>query len=310
VWKEFSAAMRAVEGHNNRTRQSVNRYWATVGPLEWPQKSIFVIPDADRWPKPRTLKALPLPAPAATCRKAVKPVSVSGRKYSQRGGYSSKVVGPGPQPKLAAALVEAANYSLASSTWRSYASVWRKVGRVAEETGVKIRLPMTTTMVRTLVGALIKSGLKSGTIVSYMSSVKRAHKLSGADPSALEDEVLKAAINGMKNRESLTPVARAVMSLKMMSKAYSNLKKLKITSRRKKTIWATMVFMFMGSLRGSEILPPEKKKFDPAKTMMGCELKVVKIKTGSEEVTTLQLTLKQPKTSKSLPVQVLELPEI
>ena len=158
VWKEFSAAMRAVEGHNNRTRSSVDRYWATVGPLEWPQKAIFVIPDADRWPKPRTLKALPMPATTSTGKKPVKPVSVSGRKYSQRGGYSSKVVGPGPQPKLAAALVEAANYSL---------------------------------------------------------------------------------------------VARAVMSLKMMSRAHSNLRKLKITSRRKKTIWATMVFMFMGSLRGS-----------------------------------------------------------
>ena len=44
--------------------------------------------------------------------------------------------------------------------------------------------------------------------------------------------------------------------------------------------------------------------------MMCCDLKVVKIKTGSEEVTTLQLTLKQPKTSRSLPVQVVELPEI
>ena len=119
--------MRAVEGHNKRTRPSVDRYWATVEPLEWPQKAIFVIPDADRWPKPRTLKALPLLPTTSTGKKPVKPVSVSGRKYSQRGGYSSKVVGPGLQPKLAAALVEAANFSLASSTWRSYASVWRKV---------------------------------------------------------------------------------------------------------------------------------------------------------------------------------------
>jgi hypothetical protein len=66
----------------------------------------------------------------------------------------------------------------------------------------------------------------------------------------------------------------------------------------------------MGSLRGSEILAPENKKFDPAKTLIGCDLKGVKIKTGSEEVTTLQLTLKQPKTSRSLLVQVVELPEI
>ena len=45
--------------------------------------------------------------------KSVKPLSVSGKKYSQLGGYSAKVVGPGLQPELAAALVEAANFSLA-----------------------------------------------------------------------------------------------------------------------------------------------------------------------------------------------------
>ena len=143
-----------------------------------------------------------------------------------------------------------------------------------------------------------------------MSSVKRAHKLRGAETNALEDEVVRAAIKGMRNKEAMAPVAGAVISLKKMSEAHTNLKKLKISTRRKKTIWAALVFLFMGSLRGSEILAPEKKKFDPAKTLMGSDIKVVKIKTGTEEVTTLQLTLKQPKTSRSLPVQVVMLPEI
>jgi hypothetical protein len=90
----------------------VDRYWATEGAVEWPEKAIFVIPDTERWPKPRALKALPLTPTTSTGKKPVKPLSVSGRKYSQRDGYSSKVVGPGLQPKLAAALVEAANFSL------------------------------------------------------------------------------------------------------------------------------------------------------------------------------------------------------
>ena len=171
IWKEFCGAMRAVEGHNSRTRPTVDKYWATEGALEWPKKAIFVIPDSERWPKPRTLKALPLAPATSTGKKPVKPLSVSGKKYSQRGGYLSKVVGPGLQPKLAAALVEAANFSLASSTWRSYASVWRQVGKVAEQTGVKFRFPMSTTMVCKLVGALIKNGLKSGTIIYHYLSL-------------------------------------------------------------------------------------------------------------------------------------------
>jgi hypothetical protein len=93
----------------------------------------------------------------------------------------------------------------------------------------------------------------------------------------------------MRNKEAMTPVVRAVISLQKMSEAHTNLKKLKISTRRKKTIWAALVFLFMG-LRGSEILAPEKKKFDPAKTLMVSDIKVVKIKTGTGEDTTLQLT--------------------
>ena len=148
LWKEFCTAMRSVEGHNSRTRPTVDKYWATEGaPLEWPKDPIFVIPESDKWPKHKALKAL---AASPTTSKGKKPLSVSGKKYSQRGGYSAKVVGPGLQPGLATALVEAANFSLASSTLRSYSSVWRQVGKIAAETGVKFRFPMTTVMVRTL----------------------------------------------------------------------------------------------------------------------------------------------------------------
>jgi hypothetical protein len=122
LWKEFCGPMRSVEGH---------KYWATEGvPLECPKKAIFVIPESNRWPKPKALPAAPV---TSTGKKLMKPLSVGGKKYNQRGGYSAKIVGPGLQPGLAAALVEAANFSLASSTWRSYSSVWRQVGKVAEQ---------------------------------------------------------------------------------------------------------------------------------------------------------------------------------
>jgi hypothetical protein len=59
LWKEFCKAMRSVEGHNSRTRPTVDKYWATEGaPLEWPKEPIFVIPESDRWPKPKAQKAL------------------------------------------------------------------------------------------------------------------------------------------------------------------------------------------------------------------------------------------------------------
>ena len=132
LWKEFCKARRAVEGQNSRNRPTVDKYWATeAAPLEWPKDPIFVIPETDKWPKHKALKALATAPSASTVKKLL---SVSSKKYSQRGGYSAKLVGPGLQPGLATALVEAANFSLASSTWRSYSSVWRQVGRIAAET--------------------------------------------------------------------------------------------------------------------------------------------------------------------------------
>ena len=258
------------------------------------------------WPQGKTLKG----AAQASGAPAGKPVSISGMKYSRRGGFNCKVLGPGVQPKLAKALVEAANHSLSTSTWRSYTSVWRQVGKNANEMGIEFKLPMTIEMVRGLVGALIRKGRKSGTILSYMASLKKAHQMEGYEHKALEDWVVQAAIKGIRNKETLTPTPRAVMTLEKLARARINLRKMKIAPHRKQAVWTALVLIFMGSLRGSEILAPDKSKYDPLKTFLARDLKVVEVKMGDETVTTLQLTLKSPKTSRSLSVQVVELPEV
>ena len=96
------------------------------------------------------------------------PVTVSGLKYGLRGQYHPKVLGPGIQPSLAKALVEAAIFSLATSTWRAYSSVWKQVGKLGREAGITYTLPMNRDMVRGNVGALIKKGRKSSTILAYI----------------------------------------------------------------------------------------------------------------------------------------------
>lgn len=305
IWKEFCRMMRQVEGHCNKKKPSVDRYWVAVDPVKWPVKPVWTLKDEDKWPQGDTLKGA-----RAQKGQAGKPMTVSGLKYSQRGGYHCKITGPSLQPQLAKALVEAANHSLATSTWKSYTSVWRQVGKIAQEIGTHFRLPLTTVMVRGLVGALIKKGRKSGTILSYMASLKKAHEMEGLDSKALDDHLVHAAIKGVKNKETLTPTPRAVMTLEKLARCRIALRKLKIASHRKKAVWACLVFLFMGSLRGSEILATDKTKYDPLKTLLAKDLKMVSVKTGGETVTTLQLTLKAPKTSRSLPVQVVELPEV
>ena len=101
---------------------------------------------------------------------------------------------------------------------------------------------------------------------------------------------------------------RAVMTLDLLSQARAKLNTLHMSADRKRLIWTVMVFMFLGSLRGSELLSTDRVKFDPVKTLCGGDLKLSVVKTQGEAVETIQLRLKQPKTSRTNPVQVVELP--
>ena len=130
------------------------------------------------------------------------------------------------------------------------------------------------------------------------------------DRTALQDWIVQAAIKGVRNRESLCLAPRPVMTLEKLKKLRIAIKTMKGPSIKKKLVWTAVVWLFMGSLRGSEILAPNKAKFDPTKTMLHGDVKETVVKMGKEEVTTLQLTLKNPKTSRTQPVKIVELPEL
>ena len=61
-------------------------------------------------------------------------VKVSGLKYSFRGGYGKECISPKLSSKLATVLVEAANHSLASSTWKQYNAVFERLKKITRET--------------------------------------------------------------------------------------------------------------------------------------------------------------------------------
>ena len=77
--------------------------------------------------------------------------------------------------------------------------------------------PMNSTMVQALTAVLIKRGLKAGIIMSYMAAIRKAHLVRGLEAPALADTIVKAALKGIKNKESLNKTPRAVMTLKLLS---------------------------------------------------------------------------------------------
>ena len=188
--------------------------------------------------------------------------------------------------------------------------MWKQVGKLGREAGITYTLPMNRDMVRGIVGALIKKGRKSSTILAYMSSLKKIHEVEGVKSEALEDWVVRAALRGLRNKESLTPAPRPVMTMELLARAKTNLRKMKMPGHKKQACWAALTFLFFGSLRGSEILAPRKDQYDPVKTLLKRDVKLVELNTGKEMVSTIQLTLKSPKTSRSNPNQVVELPEL
>ena len=81
----------------------------------------------------------------------------------------------------------------------------------------------------------------------------------------------------------------------------------RVSTDTKRTIWCVCVTLFMGSLRGSEILSHDSLKFDPVKTLLGSDTKTLEAESSGRKVQILQLRLKQPKTARSNPVQIVEL---
>ena len=107
-----------------------------------------------------------------------------------------------------------------------------------------------------------------------MSVIRQGHLLKGLTAPALSDTMVQAAIKGLKNRESLAETPRAVMTLQLLKQARNKLNMLKMTADTKRAVWVAMTFLFVGNLRGSEILSNYSKKFNPQKTLLGADLKM------------------------------------
>ena len=64
-----------------------------------------------------------------------------------------------------------------------------------------------------------------------------------------------------------------------------------------------------GEFEGFRLLSYDPRKYDPTKTLCEADIKHILVKAQGEVVKTLQLKLKQPKTARTLPIQIVEMPE-
>ena len=81
-----------------------------------------------------------------------------------------------------------------------------------------------------------------------------------------------------------------------------------MSAERKRVIWTILTFLFLGSFRGSELLATDSICYDPMKTLCGSDLKLITMNAQGEDVETIQIRLKQPKTVRTQPTKIVDLP--
>ena len=170
---------------------------------------------------------------------------------------------------------------------------------------------MTMDMLQAIISYYLVRDVKADTIRGYISSLKLAHTVQGLDGSILESTLISTVLRGAKNLESLKPKdEESVVTLDIMEKLWTRIKGTELAIDDKRLFWAIVTILFMGSLRPSEALCVRKLEYDEAKTLTWGDVKFVDTIMDGKKVKFLQLKLKSPKTSRSMPEQIVEIPEI
>jgi hypothetical protein len=212
---------------------------------------------------------------------------------------------PALKGKHREALANAANSSLSTSAWNSYFMVRKNLPEISAETGVSISFAMSTGMIHAIIGFYLVRGLKASTIQGYLASVKNGHQVRGMECPALDQKLVQTILKGAKNMESLKKTEpHGVVTIRMMKKLWTKLKNSNLSMETKRLLWAIFTLLFLGSLRPAEALSAKKAEYDEVKTLTWADVKMLSTCMDGKEVKFLQLTLKQPKTARSMPTQI------
>jgi hypothetical protein len=123
--------------------------------------------------------------------------------------------------------------------------------------------------------ALLEKNLKPQTVLSYIASVKAAHKFRGLEINC-DDYVLKSIVRGAENMnmyELVSKGVRKVMTLPLLKVIGHQLTKLQWSTDSKQVVWSACVIAFFGSLRLGEILAQKESEFNAKETLLWNDIK-------------------------------------
>ena len=246
----------------------------------------------------------------------VTPVASIVMKYSSEGGFKKRHLKNLPN-KVSTIIAEAANYSVAKNTWRSYSTARQHILKAGKWANVKMSIPFTLEMTLTYVAYLRGKSkpCKSDTIGKYLSGLRMVHLEMGHNPVFLRANMVKQVLSGAAQMDILKEkiegrperLAVTVPVLKLLKQA---IKCESWNQSKKRLVWAVSAMAFGGSFRIHKLLSRESGKFDPSQTLLGRDVSLMEMEPeGEMEIIVVHIkSPKEQKLAKGIKVEVFPCP--
>ncbi len=123
-------------------------------------------------------------------------------------------------PVLPPYLLTFVSLHLTTSTWNSYKTSWSAYFDFIKHRGIKVCLPASSHLLHSFAHYLyVWRNLKSSTIKSYLSGLKKLHELNYRSTHCFDDPLLASYLTGIENYEALTdnnPFCRNVITFPIL----------------------------------------------------------------------------------------------
>jgi hypothetical protein len=180
--------------------------------------------------------------------------------------------------------------ALAASTWKKYCSVLKKFKSFTEESGLPQNLDFSEKMLMSFAVWCRSKKLGSGTIRSYIASLRTVACILGFKVSRKNSKALNLILRGAENLETLSVKNSKKCDpfvFEVLEAVRKSLKHKRWRPESKTVVWAACCTGYFGAFRAGEILAKSENFFDKFSDLLWEN--VVFFKNG------VQLKLKAPK---------------
>ena len=224
------------------------------------------------------------------------------QKHSGEGGFHQDTfMSYGVPAHLVPCLVEAGNFALAASSWKTYQTVDHHLEACEREIGRELAFPLSLGDVLTWVAWLISSrGVRAKTIQVYLAGLRIAHFKRGYFNVNLLSDIIKHILVGLKQRDlkadkQINKPGRLPVTVEVLKTLRLKIRRSGWVLAKKRLVWAVCVLGFSGSFRVHEMLAKKQNEFDPTSTLLLSDVGVETLHLAEGPTQVLKVKLKAPK---------------